>query len=206
MSGDSGSILSLSVPRSSVDSDRDLRAGVLEPELVFVVALSLADSFLKESWCFCLTDLNSSIGKSAIPIERLAIVPNKAEAPPEIGSHAPSSVSYSRGRYLTISVKLCSRWWADLQLQIGKIKEASSSEDVGSQSAKSSLCTFDAPDRDSTWRESASEVIDVQIIMESLTADFATILFLNLQSIFFRSFQSLRFQSLSESCSQFVGR
>lgn len=42
--------------------------------------------------------LNISTGKSATPIVRLARVPKRAEAPPEMGSHGPSSVSYSRGR------------------------------------------------------------------------------------------------------------
>src|SRR5947209_4992009 len=39
-----------------------------------------------------------STGKSAMPIVKLPIVPSNAAAPPEIGSHGPSSVSYSRGR------------------------------------------------------------------------------------------------------------
>lgn len=47
-----------------------------------------------------LKALSNSTGKSATPIDRLAIVPKSAEAPPEIGSQGPSSVSYSRGRYL----------------------------------------------------------------------------------------------------------
>lgn len=47
---------------------------------------------------FALKALNISTGKSATPIVRLANVPMSAEAPPEIGSHGPSSVSYSRGR------------------------------------------------------------------------------------------------------------
>ena len=42
--------------------------------------------------------LNISIGKSATPIIILPIVPSSADAPPEMGSHGPSSVSYSRGR------------------------------------------------------------------------------------------------------------
>jgi hypothetical protein len=51
-----------------------------------------------DSLGFALNALKISTGKSAIPIERLAIVPNKADAPPVMGSHGPSSVSYSRGR------------------------------------------------------------------------------------------------------------
>lgn len=43
---------------------------------------------------------NNSIGKSATPIIILPMVPMIADAPPVIGSHGPSSVSYSRGRYL----------------------------------------------------------------------------------------------------------
>lgn len=40
------------------------------------------------------------VGIDAAPITRLAKVPRRAEAPPEIGSHGPSSRSYSFGRYL----------------------------------------------------------------------------------------------------------
>lgn len=47
-----------------------------------------------------LKTLSNSTGKSATPMDRLAIVPKSAEAPPEIGSQGPLSVSYSRGRYL----------------------------------------------------------------------------------------------------------
>lgn len=47
-----------------------------------------------------LKTFSNSTGKSATPIDRLAIVPKSAEAPPEIGSQGPLSVSYSRGRYL----------------------------------------------------------------------------------------------------------
>lgn len=47
-----------------------------------------------------LKTLINSTGKSATPIDRLAIVPKSAEAPPEMGSQGPLSVSYSRGRYL----------------------------------------------------------------------------------------------------------
>jgi len=59
------------------------------------LALSLLS--LKVS-CLFRTFLKISIGKSATPMERLAMVPRRADAPPEIGSHGPSSVSYSRGR------------------------------------------------------------------------------------------------------------
>lgn len=51
-----------------------------------------------KSFTLPLNALNISTGKSATPMVRLAKVPNRAEAPPEIGSHGPSSVSYSRGR------------------------------------------------------------------------------------------------------------
>ena len=49
---------------------------------------------------FVLSALNISTGKSANPIIRLPRVPRSAEAPPDMGSHGPSSESYSRGRYL----------------------------------------------------------------------------------------------------------
>jgi hypothetical protein len=55
------------------------------------------------------TALKTSTGKSAKPIARLLMVPISAEAPPEIGSHGPSSESYSTGRYLIkTSVNHCS--------------------------------------------------------------------------------------------------
>jgi hypothetical protein len=81
-----------SIPRSSDDWDREPLGGELFPEFV----LPLDSSF--RLLCLCLACLKISIGKSAIPIVRLAMVPSNAEAPPEIGSHGPSSVSYSRGR------------------------------------------------------------------------------------------------------------
>lgn len=42
--------------------------------------------------------LKISTGKSAHPIMRLPKVPSIADAPPDMGSQGPSSVSYSRGR------------------------------------------------------------------------------------------------------------
>jgi len=52
-----------------------------------------------------LKALKISRGKSATPIVKLAIVPNSAEAPPEMGSQGPSSVSYSRERYLSCELE-----------------------------------------------------------------------------------------------------
>lgn len=40
------------------------------------------------------------LGIAATPITRLPKVPIRAEAPPDMGSHGPSSRSYSLGRYL----------------------------------------------------------------------------------------------------------
>jgi hypothetical protein len=48
-----------------------------------------------------LSSLRVSIGKSATPIIICVAVPTIAVAPPVMGSHGPSSVSYSRGRYLS---------------------------------------------------------------------------------------------------------
>lgn len=41
-----------------------------------------------------------SVGRSATPIIMLPTVPMIAEVAPVMGSHGPSSASYSRGRYL----------------------------------------------------------------------------------------------------------
>lgn len=59
-----------SVPCTAVDDDRGLKA------------------------------LINSTGKSATPMVKLVIVPASADAPPDIGSQGPESVSYLRGRYL----------------------------------------------------------------------------------------------------------
>jgi len=68
--------------------------GVLVPEVEVDGSL---DVF---TWFPFLTALKISMGKSATPMVKLAIVPISAEAPPDIGSQGPSSVSYSIGRYL----------------------------------------------------------------------------------------------------------
>lgn len=78
---------------SSVTGER-IDVGVLLPEV------EVDDSFDAFAWLPFLTALKISIGKSATPMVKLANVPIKAEAPPDIGSQGPSSVSYSFGRYL----------------------------------------------------------------------------------------------------------
>lgn len=80
--------------RSSRDVDLEDGVGVRLPELELSFA-SFA-SFIVSVRFFMV--LKISIGKSATPIVRLATVPNNADAPPEMGSQGPSSVSYSRGR------------------------------------------------------------------------------------------------------------
>lgn len=75
----------------------DLEAGVRE----FTVDPPVdTDPVLDLLVFLLLKALKNSTGKSATPMLRLAIVPNSAEAPPDIGSHGPPSVSYSRERYL----------------------------------------------------------------------------------------------------------
>lgn len=61
-----------------------------------------------------LSALSVSIGRSAMPIIMLPRVPIRAPAPPVIGSQGPSSVSYSRGRYLkyvSISLSRVGLWF-----------------------------------------------------------------------------------------------
>lgn len=93
--------------RSVLDVDAEVRGeatGVSSPELGLSDDFVLAALIVSARLVFVfLTALKISIGKSATPIPRLAMVPSRADAPPEIGSHGPSSVSYSRGRYLEIS-------------------------------------------------------------------------------------------------------
>lgn len=89
-----------------VDAEADVDAtGVSSPELGLSVDFALDGLIVSARLVFVfLTALKISIGKSATPMPRLAIVPSKADAPPEIGSQGPSSVSYSLGRYLFWSV------------------------------------------------------------------------------------------------------
>jgi len=71
-----------------------------------VLLLSAAEERSSDSWLSrAFVDLTFKarmipVGIAAAPIIRLAKVPRRAEAPPEIGSHGPSSRSYSFGRYL----------------------------------------------------------------------------------------------------------
>ena len=85
-----------------VDAEADVDAtGVSSPELGFSVDFALDVLIVSARLVFVfLTALKISIGKSATPMPRLAMVPSRADAPPEMGSQGPSSVSYSRGRYL----------------------------------------------------------------------------------------------------------
>lgn len=71
-------------------------------EFPFFMLFGVAGPVL--SSCLDLRALDMSTGVSANPIIILAIVPSRAEAPPEMGSQGPSSGSYSRGRYLKRSV------------------------------------------------------------------------------------------------------
>ena len=86
---DFGSSVS-SGPRSIDELVREWPWGVVSPLLFSLFSLKVS--------CLFLTFLKISIGKSATPMVRLAMVPNRADAPPDIGSHGPSSVSYSRDR------------------------------------------------------------------------------------------------------------
>lgn len=84
-----------------------------------------AGSSLTASSGLDLKALNTSTGKSATPIVKLAIVPRSAEAPPEIGSQGPSSVSYSRARYLHNQIHILENCFRIcLQLKIGKVEKA----------------------------------------------------------------------------------
>lgn len=82
----------LSTERSARDCERDIERGDADPEPCGNSSVEI------DCWGFALKALKISTGKSATPMVRLAIVPRSADAPPEIGSHGPSSVSYSRGR------------------------------------------------------------------------------------------------------------
>ena len=62
---------------------------------------------LESGWMLSL--LRVSAGKSAMPIIIVVMVPIIAEAPPVTGSQGPSSVSYSRGRYLIMLTKYYAR-------------------------------------------------------------------------------------------------
>lgn len=52
--------------------------------------------------CLMCSALSISMGRSATPIIMLPTVPMIAEVAPVMGSQGPSSVSYSRGRYLVL--------------------------------------------------------------------------------------------------------
>jgi len=92
-----GSAVSFVTGETIEESIGFIDVGVLVPEV------ELDESFVVFSWFPFLTALKISIGKSATPMVKLAIVPINAEAPPDIGSQGPSSVSYSFGRYLVKS-------------------------------------------------------------------------------------------------------
>lgn len=72
--------------------------GVLSPEECLVPVVDIVSLRAMCASLLPFAALKISIGKSATPIVMLLIVPSKAEAPPEIGSQGPSSVSYSFGR------------------------------------------------------------------------------------------------------------
>ena len=102
---------------------------------------------------FVLRARNISTGKSANPIMRLPIVPRSAEAPPDIGSHGPSSESYSRGRYLeTVSLQLQT---ADilrfLQFQVVEVQKVFVEQSCCRECTKPDGCSFDTPHSGPTW-------------------------------------------------------
>lgn len=101
---DALSVGSVRSVRDPLAEDGPEPEGVSSPELCrsapFVLVELVLGIVSARFMLVFLTALNISMGKSATPMPRLAMVPNNADAPPEIGSQGPSSVSYSRGRYL----------------------------------------------------------------------------------------------------------
>lgn len=100
-----------------------------------------------------LRALNISTGKSANPIIRLPRVPRSAEAPPDMGSHGPSSESYSRGRYLAlVSLEV---YTADapkvLQFEVIEIQKIFVEQGCCCECTKPDGRSFDTPDSRSTW-------------------------------------------------------
>ena len=105
-SGSSG----LGEPIAVVEADADglditvdwlemVESGV-ETSEVLEAALSFSALSRALFWTVDLKPVMISTGISAMPTIKLLRVPRRAEAAPLIGSHGPSSESYSHGRYL----------------------------------------------------------------------------------------------------------
>jgi hypothetical protein len=81
----------------------------------------------------------ASIGISATPIIMLLTVPMSALPPPVIGSHGPSSTSYSTGRYLQTCQLPCKLGFCgrNLQLKVCKAQDIFLGQNIGCDSTKS---------------------------------------------------------------------
>lgn len=131
-----------------------IRVFSVEPEALFCRIFS----WLGFSDVLAFSAFRISTGKSTAPIMRLPMVPSNADAPPEIGSQGPSSISYSRGRYLNnVSVSLQLGKKGLSQFQIVEVQKTFINQSCCCKRAEPHVRSLDPPDSRSTWRQSTPE-------------------------------------------------
>src|SRR6266536_6355479 len=73
----------------------------------------------------------------------------------------------------------------NLQFEISKVQKTFTCENIRRQSTETSLSTLQSPDSCSARCKRASQRVDIQEVMECLTANFSAILFLDARAKFF---------------------